>query len=196
VEKAAKDNPSENERKLLEEVEGMRRDWREKERREDVATAVAKARNEWLKEGRTESERERERAYALGPSAGYSSDGHRNGCPAAADLTMSFLTGVNLGINSSKLGSRPRSRSRSRSRSRDRNRNRDRLQYDRFERRFEMGVNCCAAIGGEGRRRNGGVGFASGDFGKTLNRIEARQEEADFDRLLERARTSKFGRRH
>ena len=106
---------SETEKKLLEEIRGLRKEWKEKEQKEEVAAAVAEARAQGVKEGRSKRSTAR-------PRAGCEYD-NRRACDSngfVPDISTTFLAG----IGAAALARNHRQRSRSRSRSRDRRKER------------------------------------------------------------------------
>lgn len=158
---------SETEKKLLEEIGGLRKEWKEKERKEEMAAAVAKARAEGIKEGRGKRALGRENmevGYGYGNSGAYASN------RAMPDISTTFLAGV--GAATLSRNSRPRSRSRSRSRERHRERPVYMLETDRRRGRRDSIEEIC-----------GGVG----KLNDRMRRMEGKFD-ADFDRGMESLR--------
>ena len=169
------------ERKLLEEIGGLRRDWKEKERDDEADERIRKAREEGVKEGRGEhgGRGGRGGGVGCGNEKGYEAS------RAIPDLSTQFLAGVGMQSLKNRLRSRSRSRSRDRYRDRSRDRHRERPIYV-MER------------GGEKGRRDD-MRDIYGGLGKiedTVKRIEKRVVDADFEGDLDRVRFGRYARRY
>ena len=102
--------PNPLEQKLLDDVAALRRDFAEKERREEIAALVRSAREEGLKEGRAE----REIDGVEGLYSSYNGRAYGN-VQGLANMATTFLAGV--GAEALRNGRRSRSGSRDRYRS-------------------------------------------------------------------------------
>jgi hypothetical protein len=158
----------------MEEIGGLRqewKEWKEKERKEDLANTrgegLAEGRNQHAIECRDELHTYSNRAYSTNNTI--------------SDISTAFLAGV--GMETLRSTSRETPRSRSRDRHRDRLGDNNRPIY-------------IVEKGGGGEERIGEICGGMGRIEDTVRRIEKRAVDAEFEGDLDRVRFGRYARRY